>query len=112
MPDYLYNGDIISEDRVREDVELGIDKMTEEFGDITKTAGSTLGKLGITSGSAQDMWSDVKDSYDLNIDIEKLKEKIAIKKMRDNYVSGLYSSAVDIAQQDVGFMVPGYDEDE
>ena len=58
------------------------------------------------------MWSDVKDSYDLNIDIEKLKEKIAIKKMRDNYVSGLYSSAVDIAQQDVGFMVPGYDEDE
>ena len=110
--DYFEAYDRMSEDRVREDVELGIDKMTEEFGDITKTAGSTLGKLGITSGSAQDMWSDVKDSYDLNIDIEKLKEKIAIKKMRDNYVSGLYSSAVDIAQQDVGFMVPGYDEDE
>ena len=110
--DYFEKYDRMSEDRIREDVELGIDKMTEEFGDITKTAGSTLGKLGITSGSAQDMWSDVKDSYDLNIDIEKLKEKIAIKKLIDNYVSGLYSSAVDIAQQDVGFMVPGYDEDE
>ena len=110
--DYFEAYDRMSEDRVREDVELGIDKMTEEFGDITQTAGSTLGKLGITSGSAQDMWSDVKDSYDLNVDIEKLKEKIAIKKIRDKYLSGLYTQAATVAGQDIGFMVPGYDEDE